>query len=356
MTIVCGLSGCSSASKSSSATGGISVSMVSSTVSSYPDLSVTTDVATVTRLNGNVNSVSLSVSGAPAGMTIDIVQPGYGALGTLTFKSAVTTAPGTYSLTVTATDGSNTAAAPVTATVAAVDAITISPTSSSVQIVQDGTTGSTAFTVSRSFANTRSITVTATGIPSGMNQPTISGPGTGTSGTISFATATTPALAGTYAITLTAADGLTTATATVNVIVAVAAVVNNVPDTTLGISGHLQEFMSTGFQPSIYNNSFFTSFPSTTDLAALNSHHIRLQPVHATIPWIANSSPQVAADWDFTAMDVTVQKVLNMGDNSPEFQIAMAPPFLSDSNGHFIFTTANLQLLTGYAANLVRYY
>ncbi|MDR3735593.1 MAG: hypothetical protein P4L10_08665, partial [Acidobacteriaceae bacterium] len=46
----------------------------------------------------------------------------------------------------------------------------------------------------------------------------------------------------------------------------------------------------------------------------------------------------------------------NMGDNSPEFQIAMAPPFLSDSNGHFIFTTANLQLLTGYAANLVRYY
>ncbi len=355
IAIVYGLAGCNSGSSTGSSGGSISLSMGSYAVASYPDNSITTDTVTIARGAGNMNAVSLSVAGAPAGLTVGIVQPAFGTIGTLKFQSAVTIVPGVYTLTVTATGGANTVGATITATISAIDAITISPTSSSVIVVQDGTTGSTALAVTRSFGNTRSISVTTIGIPSGLTAQIVQ-PGTSSSGSVAFATTTTPALAGTYPITLTATDAVSTATTTVNVTVAIAATINNVTDTSQGISGHLQEFMSTGFQPSIYNNSFFTSFPSTTNLAALNPLHIRLQPVHATIPWIANSSPQASTDWDFTAMDVTVQKVLTVGDTSPEFQIAMAPPFLSDSNGHFVFTTGNLQLLASYAANLVRYY
>jgi len=113
--------------------------------------------------------------------------------------------------------------------------------------------------------------------------------------------------------------------------------------------------MSTGFQPDTYDNPFFVNNPSTTNLVALNSEHIRLQPVTGAIPWLANNSPQQSTDWSFTALDQTVQPLLGSGDQSPMFQIAVAPAFLN-SSGQFVFNTTNLNLLASYAANLVRYY
>jgi hypothetical protein len=74
------------------------------------------------------------------------------------------------------------------------------------------------------------------------------------------------------------------------------------------------------------------------------------------LPWLANSSPQAATDWSFTALDETVQPVLGVGDNSPIFQIAIAPSFLNNASGNFNDNAANLGLLTTYAQNLVRYY
>ena len=84
--------------------------------------------------------------------------------------------------------------------------------------------------------------------------------------------------------------------------------------------------------------------------------HIRLQPVVGALPWVANSSPQAATDWSFTALDQTVQPVLTAGDKSPVFQIAKAPGFLTNSSGNFVYNSTNLNLLTTYAQNLVRYY
>lgn len=350
------LSGCSGGTSSKDAgTASLALSLSANSVTVPADGSVVSLSATVTR-NHTQKSVIYSVSDAPAGLQVNIVQPDFGTIGTLKFSTSGSTASGVYTLHLSASDGSVSTTAVITATVLAIDAITMTPASTTALVLQDGTAGKVDLAFTRSFGNVRAITVSASGLPAGLSA-SFTQPNTSNDGSVSFTASAVPAGAGTYAITLTASDTVTTATASVSVVIAVVARVANLTDTTLGINGHLQQFMSTGFQPSIYNNAFFTTFPSaTTQLAALNSRHIRLQPVHATMPWVANSSPQQASDWSFTDMDKTVQPVLNVGDNSPEMQIAMAPIFLSDSSGHFIFNSTNLALLTQYAQNLVRYY
>jgi hypothetical protein len=304
--------------------------------------------------------MTLTASGVPAGVTATVTSPAFGTYGSVSFVASTAAVVGTYPVMLTVSDGSATTTAQITLTV---DGLTLTPSNANVLLLQDGTPLSAGFTVSKPSGNTNAVTVTASAVPCGVSAA-VTSPGLGASGTVALTTAptctaTTPATvaqAGTYAYTLTATDGLVTTTATQNVTIAVVATVQNATDTTLGVAGHLQEAMSTGFQPSIYNNAFFPTFPNTTTLAALNSKHIRLQPVHETMPWLANSSPQLATDWSFTDMDKTVQPVLTVGDQSPVFQIAMAPVFLSDSSGHFIYNSTHLTLLTQYAQNLVRYY
>ena len=116
--------------------------------------------------------------------------------------------------------------------------------------------------------------------------------------------------------------------------------------------------MSTGFQPMPYDDAFFPSFPTAApaQVTALKSQHIRIQPVGTSQPMLANSSPQQASDWSFTALDKTVQPLLAAGDASPQLQIAQAPVFLNNSSGQFIVNSANLATFASYAANLVRYY
>ncbi len=228
------------------------------------------------------------------------------------------------------------------------------PSTSSPVVQQNGTASKRCVFHRASQWRHQSITVIASGPPAGLTASFIQ-PGTGSSGSVSLVTSSTPAAAGTYTVTLTATDGTISPTATLSVTVAVVATINDSINTSLGISGYLEEFMSTGFQPDTYDNPFFVNFPSTANLAALNAEHIRLQPVTGDIPWLANSSPQQSTDWSFTALDQTVQPLLNSGDESPIFQIAIVPTFLTNSTA-IQFTTANLNLLASYAANLVRYY
>jgi hypothetical protein len=307
----------------------------------------------VTRSSGDLNSVTLSVSGAPAGLTATITQPAYGTYGSISLSSSTATVPGIYSLTINASDGSVTASLPLTATVVATDAVTLTLANNTLLVRQDGTAASSAFTVSHSFGNTNPITVSATSLPAGLSA-TYSQPGTGTTGSVIF-TAVPPSV-GTYPITLTASDGTVSSTATVTLTVEVVMTVANAMDPTLGRSGMLQQFMSTSFQPNNVDN-FFTTFPtSTTDIAALGAKHLRVQPVGGATPWVTNSTTPQSTDWNFSSADQTIQPLLTVGDESPIFQITVAPSFLCDSNGHFINNTANLALLTTYAQDLVLYY
>ncbi len=78
--------------------------------------------------------------------------------------------------------------------------------------------------------------------------------------------------------------------------------------------------MSTSFQPAEWDYQFFTNHPTATGpLGDLNPSHIRIQAVSQAIP-----QTKVSA-WDFTMLDAILQPVLGVGDNSPEFQVAVAP-------------------------------
>ena len=112
-----------------------------------------------------------------------------------------------------------------------------------------------------------------------------------------------------------------------------------------GTAGGFDLAMSTSFQPAEWDYQFFQNFPNaTTPLGNLQPHHIRLQGVSQGVP------QRSATAWDFTILDAITQPVLGVGDNSPEFQIAVAPSFMY-SNGNL-----DIQQFAGYTQDLVRYY
>lgn len=114
--------------------------------------------------------------------------------------------------------------------------------------------------------------------------------------------------------------------------------------------------MSTSFQPAEWDYTFFQQNPSaTTPLGNLNPHHIRLQGVSQGVPQGSAGSNSTA--WNFSDLDAIVQPVLGVGDHSPEFQIAKAPPFMyANNNSSDTFTDLTFAPFAVYAQQLVEYY
>jgi len=232
--------------------------------------------------------------------------------------------------------------------------LTVSLSTSTVVAPQDGTPAAVGATVSGA-SSASSLSVTASNLPSGVTWQFVPAAG-GLTGTLSLvATSTTPS--GTYSANVVVTEGTRTASQPLVLVIAIAASVANAVDTTLGVGGKLDEFMSTSFQPSEGNYQFFQNHTATepTQLTKLGPQHIRLQAVSQGVPMKVNTG--AATDWNFATLDAVVQPVLSAADNSPEFQIAVAPAFLNDpTTGHFIFNSANVQAFADYSANLVRYY
>jgi Glycosyl hydrolase catalytic core len=198
-----------------------------------------------------------------------------------------------------------------------------------VTIVRQGTTGD--------------VTLGVKGLPTGA-AAIIQSPGSSNTGTITFSAVIAPA--GTYPLTITASDGTVTGSASLSLVIGA---VIQVSDTK---NGSFTEAMSTSFQPAEWDNQFFTLNPSaTTTLGNLDPAHIRLQGASQGVP------QTTASAWDFTILDDITQPVLSVGDHSPEFQIAKAPPFMytgGDNTNSFLDLT--FAQFSGYAQNLVEYY
>jgi hypothetical protein len=118
------------------------------------------------------------------------------------------------------------------------------------------------------------------------------------------------------------------------------------------VSGPLNVAMSTSFQPAEWDYQFFTDNPgANTTLGNLMPQHVRLQAISQGVPQVTASS------WNFSVVDGITQPVLGIGDRSPEFQIAKAPPFMysgGDPSNSFLDLT--FAQFAGYAQNLVEYY
>ena len=232
--------------------------------------------------------------------------------------------------------------------------LTLTLSTSTVVAPQDATPGTVGVTVSGASTGS-SISVTASNLPSGVTSQFASAVGS-SSGTLSLI-ASSSAPAGTYSANVVVTNGTRTASQPLVLVIAIAALVANTVDTALGVGGKLEEFMSTSFQAGGGNYPFFQNHTATepAQMNKLGPQHMRVQVIAQSAPWKANT--RAATDWDFSSVDSYVQPVLNAGDNSPEFQIAVAPTFLNDpTTGTFIFNSANVQAFAEYSANLVRYY
>jgi len=170
----------------------------------------TTYTATVSALNGFTGSVSLSVTGNPAGTTVAFNPPSVTGSGssTLTVTTSASTPFGTSTLTITGTSGALTHSATVTLTVTQQSppdfSLAVAPAS---QTVTQG--GSTSYTATITAINgfTGNVTLSVTGLPAGatgsFNPPAISNSGSSTL-TVST-TSSTPA--GTSTLTVTGTSG-----------------------------------------------------------------------------------------------------------------------------------------------------
>ncbi|HKW76663.1 MAG TPA: protease pro-enzyme activation domain-containing protein [Terriglobales bacterium] len=173
----------------------------------------------LTPINGYAGTVNFSVSGLPAGATGAFTPTSLVGSGTtsLAVSTAATTPAGSYTLTITGTDGTLTHTATVTLVVNQPDfAIAATPAS---QSLQQG--GSTSYTVTLSAINGYAGTVnfSVSGLPVGATATftPASLVGSGTS-TLAITTAN-PTTSGSYTLTITGSDGTLTHTASVSLVV-----------------------------------------------------------------------------------------------------------------------------------------
>jgi hypothetical protein len=219
--------------------------------------------------------------------------------------------------------------------------ISVSLSSNSAQVFPGDAPVDVTVTIGRT-GSTGSVQLAAVGLPSGAT-PTYQHPGTNNTGSISISAGS--AAAGTYAIRVNATDGSLgiTTTATLNFTIGVLTQISS------STSGRINLAMSTSFQPAEWSYQFFQQHPSAlTPLGDLGAQHIRLQPVFRGIPQRSSTT------WDFSYVDAITQPILGVGDRSPQFQIALAPDFMYDSQKQFL--DPSFQQFANYTQQLVLYY
>ena len=162
-----------------------------------------TSTISVTRLNGFTGSVTLSVSGLPAGVTATFsTNPATGNTSVLTLAASSTATIGNATLTVSGAGSPGTRTTTIALTVADVAtpnfALSASPASLS---VNQGSSGTSTVTITRSGGFTGSVNFSASGLPTGVTAAFSVNPATGSS-TIVTLTASTTATVGNATVTI----------------------------------------------------------------------------------------------------------------------------------------------------------
>jgi len=195
----------------------VSISPTSQSVAQGQSTSYTVGV---NRAGGFAGSVSLSVSGLPAGAGGSFSpNPAAGSSSTLTVTTSPTTPTGSFALTVTGVSGSLTRTAGGTLVVTPPTqpdfTLSASPTS---RTVTAGTSTTYTVTITRTGGFAGAVTLSLTGLPAAAAASFSPNPASGTSSTLTVTTSTsTPA--GTFALTISGVSGTLTRTAPATMVV-----------------------------------------------------------------------------------------------------------------------------------------
>jgi hypothetical protein len=233
----------------------LSTSPASQTVTQGAGTSYT---ETITPINGFTGSVTLSVSGLPAGSSGTFSPNPATSTSTLSVTTSPTTPTGSFPLTITGVSGTltHTSGATLVVNAAATPDFSLSATPAS-QTVTQGTAGSYTVNVTRTGGFTGPVTLSMSSSPAGLTGTFSPNPNTGASSSLSVptSTSTTP---GTYTITISGSgSGVPTHTTTVTLVVNAPAP----PDYTLSVTPSSQTVIqgaSTTYTVNITRTGGFT--------------------------------------------------------------------------------------------------
>ena len=158
-----------------------------------------TSTVTITRTGGFVGAVTLTVEGAPVGVTATAAAPGTGTTSIVTLATAANTAAGTYNLTVR---GTATGLTDRTSTIALT--VTTAPgfiLAASAASAQAGSSGASTVTITRVGGLTANVDLVASGLPANVSASFDPASASGTSSTLTFAAAGN-ATPGSYTVTV----------------------------------------------------------------------------------------------------------------------------------------------------------
>jgi subtilase family serine protease len=185
-----------------------------------------TSTISVTDVGGFSGSVTLAASGLPSGVTAAFGTNPTTGTSVLTLTASSTATTGAATVTITGTSGSLTASTTLALTVsaAASPSFTLSASPSSLTVTQ-GTSGTSTITVTDKNGFTGSVTLAASGLPSGVTAAFGTNPTTGTS--VLTLTASSTATTGTSTVTITGTSGSLTATTTIALTVSASSAAKN---------------------------------------------------------------------------------------------------------------------------------
>jgi hypothetical protein len=173
---------------------------------------------TVHPSNGFTGSVTLSASGLPSGVTASFGTNPTTSTSSVTFTASATAATGTATVTITGTSGSLTHTTTISLTVNATvnPDFSLSASPSSLTVTQ-GNSGNSTITVNAVGGFTGSVTLSASGLPSGVTASFGTNPTTSTS--VVTLSASSTATTGTATVTITGTSGSLTHTTTITLTV-----------------------------------------------------------------------------------------------------------------------------------------
>jgi Protein of unknown function (DUF1800) len=175
---------------------------------------------TITRSNGFADAVALSATGLPSGVTVQSFNPASttGGSSTLTLVASSTAATGTTNVTISGAGGGLTRSTTfaLTVTAPATPDFTLSANPGSLT-VNRGANGTSTITINRAIF-TSSVTLSASGLPSGVTASFNPTSTTGGSSTLTLAASPTAAF-GSATVTVTGVGGSLTRTTTINLTV-----------------------------------------------------------------------------------------------------------------------------------------
>jgi len=195
-----------------------SLSSTASSLSIAPGKSGASTI-TVNPQNGFNGSVSLGVSGLPSGVTASFSPQNATTSSLLTVNVSASAAPTTATLTITGTSGTLTSSARLTLTITGSASFTLTANPSSVTL-KPGGSGASTITLAPQSGFSGSVTVSVSGVPSGVTAAW--GTPSGSSIPLNFSAASN-APAGTATVTVTGTSGSLSAKVTIGLTVTAAA-------------------------------------------------------------------------------------------------------------------------------------